>query len=215
MPPKDPIRKKKKRAVLSDAVRKEISLFWVKASPGTRHEDVVNHFNEKYSGLGITRPTVTKILKKSDYWCNINLDKTSEITYKHRPPKFPLLERALNFWVDQVSAAGLILTETLLKEKAGRFATLFGFGEDALQWSNGWVGRFKVRNGIKAFRLHGEANSAPIENLPEERRKLRELLSQYRTEDIYNADETGLFYRMAPNQTLAKRHTAGKKIVSF
>jgi hypothetical protein len=143
------------------------------------------------------------------------LGKTSEITYKHRSPKFPLLERALNFWVNQVTAAGLNLTETLLKEKAERFATLFGLGKDALQWSNGWVGKFKVRNGIKAFRLHGEANSGPIENLPEERRKLRELLSEYRTEDIYNADETGLFYRMAPNQTLAKSQTAGKKTVGF
>lgn len=53
MPPKNPIQKKKKRAVLSDAIRKEISLFWVKAPLGTRHEDIANHFNEKYPGLGI------------------------------------------------------------------------------------------------------------------------------------------------------------------
>ena len=42
--------------------------------------------------------------------------------------------------------------------------------------------------------MHGEAASVPLENLPAEHMKLQELLSRYNPEDIYNADETGLFY---------------------
>ncbi|CAG8704595.1 1664_t:CDS:1, partial [Acaulospora morrowiae] len=38
--------------------------------------------------------------------------------------------------IDQVSAAGLIITVTLLKKKAKHFATLFEYDEDFLQWSN-------------------------------------------------------------------------------
>ena len=38
-----------------------------------------------------------------------------------------------------------------------------------------------------------------------------ELLSQYRPEDVYNADETGLFFRLTPNQTLSTKAVKGKK----
>ena len=51
------------------------------------------------------------------------------------------------------------------------------------------------------------------EHLPEARRKLKEIISQFDPADVYNADETGLFFRMSPNQTLAKRRNAGKKLV--
>ncbi|CAG8629841.1 3807_t:CDS:2, partial [Diversispora eburnea] len=59
--------------------------------------------------------------------------------------------------------------------------------------------------------MHGEAASTPLENLSEERKKLQELLSNYDPEDIYNTDETGLFYRLLLNQTLSTKSMAEKK----
>ncbi|CAG8652969.1 6041_t:CDS:1, partial [Ambispora gerdemannii] len=59
--------------------------------------------------------------------------------------------------------------------------------------------------------MHGEAASAPLENLPEEQKKSQELLSNYNPENIYNADETGLFYQLLLNQTLSTKLMAGKK----
>ena len=59
----------------------------------------------------------------------------------------------------------------------------------------------------------GEANSVPIESLPEERARLRTILAKYDKENIYNADETGLFFRMEPNQTLSTGAIAGRKMV--
>ncbi|CAB5310037.1 unnamed protein product [Rhizophagus irregularis] len=59
--------------------------------------------------------------------------------------------------------------------------------------------------------MSGEANSAPLETLPEKRLRLRTLLAKYNEEDIYNADETGLFFRMEPNQTLGTGKISGRK----
>jgi len=56
------------------------------------------------------------------------------------------------------------------------------------------VYRFKLRNGLQKFLISGEANSAPIESLSEERTRLHALLAKYNEEDIYNADETGLYF---------------------
>ena len=40
---------------------------------------------------------------------------------------------------------------------------------------------------------------------------LRAIQAQYPLEDIFNADETGLFFRMLPNQTLATSVRKGTK----
>ncbi|CAG8852288.1 11406_t:CDS:1, partial [Racocetra persica] len=45
------------------------------------------------------------------------------------------------------------------------------------------------------------AESAPLDTLFEERQKLNNLLSQYTLDQIYNTDETALYYHMQPNQT--------------
>ena len=62
--------------------------------------------------------------------------------------------------------------------------------------------------------MHGKAASAPLENLPAERMKLQELLFLYNLEDVYNANETDLFYWLLPNQTLSRTPVSGKKKVS-
>ncbi|CAG8661162.1 26969_t:CDS:2, partial [Gigaspora margarita] len=131
--------------------------------------------------------------------------------YKNRGPKYPSVEKAINIWVSQVSAAGLVLTDELVKSKGREFGRLFGISEDELKFSNGWIANYKKRNSLHQYKLHGEAASVPLESLPNERIKLQNLLSQYELENVYNADETGLFYRMLPNQTLAKRPVAKSK----
>ena len=92
-------------------------------------------------------------------------------------------------------------------------ARTLNIGEDQLKFTNGWVWRFKQRNGLQKVNFSGEANSAPLATLPEERVRLRALLAKYDKEDIYNADETGLFFRMEPNQTLSTGAVAGRKKV--
>jgi hypothetical protein len=61
--------------------------------------------------------------------------------------------------------------------------------------------------------IHGESGSAPIESLDIEREKIREILKNYDLSEIYNTDETGLFFRMAPQRTISSQKVAGKKKV--
>jgi hypothetical protein len=57
--------------------------------------------------------------------------------------------------------------------------------------------------------LHGEANSASLTDIAEERLRLQQVLADYDLKHIYNADEMGLFYHMEPNQTLSTSSIAG------
>jgi len=206
MPPDRP----KKRSAISVSLKHEICE-WAKKNSNKRHHEIAKHFNEKNPTLNIDRSTITKILTNSENWsAAIEIESSKEI-FRHRGVKFPILDNAMNLWVENVTAGGVILTDLLIKEKAKFFANTFNIQEDELVFSNGWLDRFKKRNNIRRHRMHGESGSAPIASLSEERIKLRQLLSQYSLDQIYNIDETGLYYRMSPNQTLSTKPVLGQK----
>ncbi len=84
----------------------------------------------------------------------------------------------------------------LTKKKVAYFLAELYPGHGAFEFSNGWLEAFKNRPSIKPycrFRESGSANMAVIEeSLPQ----IRLTLDQYEWRDIYNMDETGLFYKM-------------------
>ncbi|GES95900.1 CENP-B homolog protein 2-like [Rhizophagus clarus] len=141
----------------------------------------------------------------------ISDDLKRQICEWHREAKFPSLDHAMSLWVENTTAGGVTLTDLLIKEKARVFTQAFNIQESELVFSNGWLEKFKKRNNIQRYRAHREAGSAPLESLAEERMKLRRLLGQFTLDRIYNIDETGLFYRMPPNQTLSTKPILGQK----
>ena len=168
----------------------------------------IDQLSEEY---GCERSTISKILKAKNEWLSKELTNHKAKTIANRPAKFTQLENALSIWTRRVFSQNVVLTDGLLQLKAKKFAELLNISETDFKASHGWVDRFKKRHDIRRFRIHGESESVLVENLPEQKQKLVELLSKYRPEDVYNADETSLFFRMTPNQTLATKPVKGKK----
>lgn len=67
--------------------------------------------------------------------------------------------------------------------------------------SEGWVKKFVKRNNLHSRTLHGEAGSVDDEAIADRLRIVRETCAQYAPECVYNADETGLCYRIMPKAT--------------
>ena len=59
--------------------------------------------------------------------------------------------------------------------------------------------------------LHGEAVSVNTSTVSAARIELQALVAQYAPEDVFNVDETGLFYRMPPSKSLAQGPRQGTK----
>ncbi|CAB5315530.1 unnamed protein product [Rhizophagus irregularis] len=200
---------KQRRSAISDDVKHQICE-WSTANKSKRHEEIAKHFNEKYPNLNIERSTISKILSQSDRWKTIN-DEYSAQTFRHKEVKFSALEHAMSLWVENVTAGGVILTDLLIKKKAKIFAEAFNIQEENLSFSNGWLHKFKKRNNIHKYCIHRESESAPLASLPKERTRLQEILGRYSPDCIYNIDETGLFYRMSPSETLSTKPVSGRK----
>src|SRR5215471_17059147 len=172
MPPIRSQKSNRTRTAISNDIKKEICEY-ITSNSHVKQNDVAQFFNTKYSELNIDRTTVSKIWQNREKWLAFLPNSQTSHIFRNRSVQFPELDKALQFWISQAVAAGLPLSDIILQQKALEFAQMLNIGEDQIQFSNGWVWRFKQRNGLKKVQFSGEANSAPIESLPEERSRLR------------------------------------------
>lgn len=214
MPPIRLQKTRKTRTAISNDIKKEICEYMM-SNGNVKQGDVALFFNTKYKELNIDRSTISKIWQSHEKWLAVLSNSQTSHTFKNRSVQFPELDKALQIWTSQAVTVGLPLTDMILQQKGLELAKMLNIGEDQIKFTNGWVWRFKQRNGLQRVKFSGEANSAPIETLPKERARLHTLLAKYDKEDIYNADETGLFFRMEPSQTLSTGAIAGHKMVNF
>jgi hypothetical protein len=116
----------------------------------------------------------------------------------------PHITDMMDLWVSKAMSDGILLTGEVLRQKWTRFANLAGIPEDErISLSDGWLMRFKKRAGLKELKRHGEAASAdpvaasadPVA-AEQDRARIQELILEYGYElrNIFNMDETGLFY---------------------
>ena len=172
-----------------------------------KHNDIAVHF-------GCGQSTVTKILQQKQL-LEQEQKGISLKSQRQREPNWMAMEQALITWINQALAHNLTITDEIVRMKAKDFAAAIYTSSDNLlssfSASDGWLSEFKTRYSFKSYRLLGEAASAPVQDLDETRSKLRETLAKFQLEDIFNADETGLFFRLLSNQTLATSSHKGTK----
>ena len=99
----------------------------------------------------------------------------------------------------------------MIVEKGKEIAKSLNMSEGSLNFSNGWLHSFKTRNKIKQIKTHGESGSANTEDIEEYFPELVSLIANYDPKDIYNFDESALFFRVEPDRTLASKLIEGKK----
>lgn len=190
----------KKRTILIAAQKREICETKEK-EPNLSNVALAQKYN-------IGKSTVTDILNEKERWLAISGDQGK--IKKFRGPKWPQLENALSLWVDNALNTKQDIDGNILKTKADFFARRFSI-EDFHQ-SEGWLTGFKKRHGLRQFQKQGEALSAPsAESIENDRIALQQFLKHYDPEDIWNGDETGLFWKMEPSRVLAHGPISGHK----
>ena len=150
--------------------------------------------------LGISQSTLSTIWKSKDQIKSVfQKDVTSIKRLKcsqHQDVELALLE-----WFKIQRSKNIPISGPILQEKATEFGKRFN--KIDFQCSSSWITRFRQRHNIVFGKISGESSSVPVgvsENWLEH--VWPDLRKNYADCDIYNADETGLFYRLTPSQTL-------------
>ncbi len=123
-------------------------------------------------------------------------DEDPNIQSKHqRTVKFPAMEETLAEWI-LANQKRIPISGDLIKENAAKILDRLHPGHELFEFSNGWLEAFKLHHGIKSFRRFGESGSVDMNVINLALLGIHQLLDQYAWMDIYNMDETGLFFRM-------------------
>ena len=88
----------------------------------------------------------------------------------------------------------------MLQKKANNFARAFGKDTEVTSsWIDQWKKRWGIGHILKASECGG-VNEVTVEEW--QNTALKNILEKYEPNDIYNADETGLFWQMLPKNLL-------------
>ena len=112
------------------------------------------------------------------------------------------LEEVLLRWFQNTRSNNVPVLRPMLQAKAEELSKKMDI--EGFKASAGWLDRFKDRRGIVFKKICGESNSvdSSSNDMTAWQSKMQMLLHQYKPEDIYNADETGIFYQLLPDKTM-------------
>lgn len=192
----------KKRVYITAEQKRELCLS-KQTKPQPKNYELANKYN-------ISTSQVSDILKESNKWLEINPNSYQAKLKKVHTSPVANVEDALILWIQKALECNVTITGIVIQQKALKFAELLG--NNTFKASSGWLDKFKHRYSIKEHNKHGESQSAPIEQIPEMREKLKDVLKNYRKEDIFNCDETGLYWKMEPNRGLSTTPISGLKL---
>ncbi|KAI5100977.1 hypothetical protein C0J45_9963 [Silurus meridionalis] len=144
------------------------------------------------------------------------------------------MEAALGIWIKDCRKKNIPLDTNVIREKARQLyeqlageASAQSHAEDDPQpgtskapeehitfhASKGWFDRFQKRFQLKSVPLHGEAASADVEGAKKYPRTLKKSFAiiednGYLPEQVFNMDETGLFWKKMPSRTFIMKDEA-------
>ena len=180
------------------SIAQKVEIIRVVETGGQRKSDVAARF-------GIARSTLSTILKvKEKVMADYERSNTRSDRKRIRLSQFDDLERAVYQWFVSVRARDIPVTGPMIQQKAMEYARELGHVQFTA--SSGWLQNFKDRHNIAFRAICGESEAVSPEDVTEWiTHVLPDLIKDYASSDIFNADETGLFYRMTPDRTLAFR----------
>ncbi|KAM4694159.1 tigger transposable element-derived protein 1-like isoform 1-T2 [Discoglossus pictus] len=164
--------------------------------------------------LGFSRSTIGTILKdKVRIMEHVkgSAPMNSSIITKQRSGLIIETERLLLIWLEDQYKCNIPIGLALVQEKARSiFNTLKaarveseGSCDEEFVASKGWFNRFKNRANMQNIKMKGEAASANVPAATEFPEILKKMIEDggYLPEQIFNVDESGLFWKKMPERT--------------
>ncbi|GBM53759.1 Tigger transposable element-derived protein 4 [Araneus ventricosus] len=125
---------------------------------------------------------------------------SNERNLKFRKTETSEIDEVLMKWLRSARAKNIPVSGVFLQEKAREVGESLGL--ETFKTSNGWLEKFRKCHNIYFKQICGGEKSVNPNEVTDWIRKLKSLLKGYDDRDIFNADETDLFYRVLPDKTL-------------
>ncbi|CAK9821640.1 Tigger transposable element-derived protein 1, partial [Anthophora retusa] len=164
---------------------------------------------------GVNRSTICSILKNKskikEYVQNCG-NISSKIVSKRHGIVMDEMERSLSSWIDDQHQNNVPLSFSIIQAKALSLhedwkTRLNEDSNTVFQASNGWFDKFKMRYSLHNIKFTGESADADKDAAKEFISSLSKIIEdgEYSPSQIFNVDETGLFWKKMPNRTFLSK----------
>lgn len=192
------------RSAMSPRKRKQLSLekkiqILRDVETGVKKKDVA----EKYGVPPSTLSTTTILKAKESIEDSYNQQAIASGRKKLHRFLFPDVEQALLSWFKDARARNIPVSGALLQRKAQDLALLLGHKEEDFAASSGWLQRFRSRHEISCHVASGESACVDRESCEKWLERVQPVLAKYEERDVYNVDETGVFFKLLPERSLS------------
>ncbi|XP_034046538.1 tigger transposable element-derived protein 1-like [Thalassophryne amazonica] len=191
----------KKKRMMSIELKREII---EKYERGVRVVDLSRQYDRRTS-------TICTILKQKDAIKGATLSKGTTVLPELWTSIHEAMEKLLLLWVKEMELVGDTITEAIICEKARtifsdlkeRAPGTLALSEESFKASHGWFDNFKKKMNIHTVVMHGEASSADVKAANEYVTRFAALFANegYVPQQVFNCDETGLFWKKMPRRT--------------
>ncbi|XP_004387473.1 jerky protein homolog [Trichechus manatus latirostris] len=185
---------KRKRVVLT--LKEKIDIC-ARLEKGESRKALMQEYNVGMSTLYDIKAHKAQLLR---FFANSDSNQALEHRRTLHTPKLEHLDRVLYEWFLVKRAEGVPVSGPMLIEKAKDFYEQMQLTEPCV-FSGGWLWRFKARHGIKKLDASGEKQVADRQAAEQFCGFFRSLVAEHglSPEQLYNADETGLFWHCLPH----------------
>ena len=163
--------------------------------------------------LGVGKTQIQNIVKdKEDILKQWAAGESSSKKYtKVRKTGYEEIDKVVWEWFTRARAKNIPVTGRLIQERAIMYASELGI--DQFAGSNGWLEKWQKRHNVRMVVLSGEAADVDPTVVSDWSERLKTICQGYALKGIFNADETGLFYRALPTRSMAVKgvKTSGGK----
>jgi transposase len=173
-------------------------------------EEKIHLIKEKDRGLShrqlsdrfqVSVGSVSNILKrKLEYTNDYETNRNKKVKRKLRDDtNFNINENVYEWFVSQRSKH-IPISGPILQEYARGVAEQLGTSTP-FKASNGWLDRFRSRYNIQFRAISGEARSVDTNTVEDWKTRLHSIIEHYDPKNVFNVDETGLFFKLLPDQS--------------
>ncbi|CAF3287422.1 unnamed protein product [Rotaria socialis] len=170
--------------------------------------------NDNRNGNGLSQRTlavkynislgsVSNVLKrKAEYLDGYGANQNHNVKRKILHVNSRELDEKVYEWFVQQRSKNIPISGPILQEKSREVAESLGDKMDSFKASNGWLEKFRIRHNISFRVISGESLSVDVTIVDDWVQRIPKIIDDYDPKDIFNCDETGLFFKFMPDKSL-------------
>lgn len=183
-----------KRARKSISIETKIKIL-EEVDCGKEKKSIANSFQLPLSTLSTIISNRDKIFEK------VAQGKVKPHSKRLKKAKHENLEDEVSEWFNKVRSNNIPVTGSVIQEKVRSLAASKGISE--FKASNGWLWGFQKRSGLTSQFTCGEASKVDETAANYWLTLFEEVKKKFSPADIFNMDESGIFFNLLPNRTLS------------